>query len=271
MDMNKELLKRFRQTSERAARAGGEQLKRLFGKAKVQQKGAGDLVTEADFASQKAIREVVLGEFPEHLFLGEEDDGSLDKLAKENHFCWVVDPLDGTLNYVHQLRSFSVSVALVQTSDDGDRVLAGTVFDPLLDECYSAAHGCGATLNGEPIHASDEDQIARAMLVCSFSGRVNRDSPEIDRFLNVIEQAGSVRRLGSAALNFCYIGCGRIDGYWATSVNVWDIAAGLVILQEAGAVAHHINGGLFDLRDPRFVVAATADLQRQMSELIGTD
>lgn len=271
MEISDDLLQQFRQTSERAARAGGAELTRLLGKAKVQQKGAADLVTEADFASQKAIRTVALTQFPDHLFLGEEDDGSLDSLVTEDRLCWVVDPLDGTLNYVHQLRSFSVSVALVQTGPSGDQVLAATVLDPLLNECYSAAAGNGATLNGEPIHASNQDEIARAMLVCSFSGRVNRESPEIERFLKVIERARSIRRLGSAALNFCYIACGRIDGYWATSVNIWDIAAGYLILKEAGAVAHHINGGEFNLRDPRFVVAATPELHRQMADLIGTD
>ena len=251
MDITGEEVDEFLKVCRAAAKAGGEQLVRLMGTANVSEKKPGDFVTEADFASQKAIREVIMAAFPAHSFVGEEDDGSLDSLDTEG-FCWIVDPLDGTTNYIHQLRSFSVSVALAYQGE----LIVGTVLDPLLEEDYYAARGKGAFLNGEPIQTSKIQELGRALLVCSFSSRVAPDSPEIKRFVNIMQQVGSVRRLGSAALNFCYVACGRLDAYWATSVNSWDVAAGTLILREAGGVISGLDGQPYDLNHPRFVASA---------------
>ena len=263
MDISPPDLTEFSSISESAARAGGQKLVEWLGRIKVEEKGPGDLVTQADFESQKVIRDVLLARFPNHSFLGEEEDGSLSSLDT-NGFCWIVDPLDGTTNYVHQLRSFSVSVALAFKGE----LIAGCVFDPVLDECYVAAKGMGARLNREPIGTSQCTEVEKSLLVCSFTSRVPPDHPEVRRFLQVMHRAGSVRRLGSAALNFCYVGCGRLDGYWATSLRIWDIAAGVLILEEAGGVVEHIDGGQRKLSDPRFLATANETLQAKLRPLM---
>lgn len=256
MDISETELEHFRSIGEQAARAGGERLMNWMGKITVQEKGPGDLVTQADFESQQVIREFLFQQFPDHQFLGEENDGSLEQLITDG-FCWIVDPLDGTTNFVHQMYSFSVSVALAYKGE----IIAGCVFDPWLKECFTAAKGLGATLNGNPIRTSICSEGLKALLVCSFSMRVSPDSAEVKRFINLMANAGSIRRLGSAALNFCYVACGRLDGYWATSVSIWDVAAGLIILTESGGVAEHIDGQPFDLNDPRFLATANDSLQ----------
>ena len=263
MDLSRQELTEFMAISEMAARAGGQKLVDWLGKTKVKEKGPGDLVTQADFESQRVIRDVLLARFPGHSFLGEEEDGSLKSL-KSDGYCWIVDPLDGTMNFVHQLRSFAVSVALAV---DGE-LIAGCVLDPVLDECYVAAKGLGARLNGQPIRSSQCTDVEKALLVCSLTSRIPPDHPEVRRFLQVMHRSGGVRRLGSAALNFCYVACGRLDGYWATSVKIWDIAAGVLILNEAGGVVEHIDGGPRKLSDPRFLATANETLQANMRPLM---
>ena len=180
--------------------------------------------------------------------------------------CWVVDPLDGTRNYIHGLNSYSVSVGLVHCGETGetDEPLAGAVYDPVVKECYSAAKGQGATLNGNSIQSSGRADLRDALVVCSFSPRVELNSPEITRFLNVLFRTGSLRRLGSAALNLCYVACGRVDAYWATSVSAWDVAAGAVILQEGGGGLIQIDGSPFDLRDPKFLAYCSNEMHAAM-------
>lgn len=251
----------FLEAAIEAAKRGGDKLIEWMGKVDVREKGPRDLVTQADFESQQAISDYLLSQFPDHEFLGEEStDKSL--VSKPDVFCWVVDPLDGTVNYVHQLNSFSVSIAL----RCGDETIVGVVFDPVIGEMFSAASGGGAQLNGKAISHSKCTEIGKALVVCSFSSSVNRDHPEVERFLRVLGQAASIRRLGSAALNLCFVACGRLDSYWATGLNCWDIAAGWLILQEAGAVMNTIEGGEVDFFEPKFCAAATGELFDAMQE-----
>lgn len=263
-------MKNFLETCERAARAGGRVLIEWQGRIRATEKGPKDLVTEADVASQDAIRDVVLGEFPEHLFLGEEspDAAALAAASADarGRFRWIVDPLDGTANYVHGLPNFAVSIALEQ---DG-RLLAGVVFDPILNECFSAAAGEGAWLNGQPIRCSGCRQIGQSMLAASFSANVPRGSPEIASFVEALHVSRAIRRLGSAALNLSYVACGRLDGYWATSVKAWDVAAGALLVVEAGGVLTDIDGRPFNLADPRLLTAATPELHGQLRQAIST-
>ncbi len=249
-----------------AAKLGGEQLLSRMGKVKVNEKKPRDLVTEADLASQKAIEDYLLGEFPEHRFLGEESDVHNLEI-NQDEVCWIVDPLDGTVNYVHQLNSFSVSIALRR----GDETIVGVVYDPVIDEMFCAARGQGAFLNGQPVCHSDCTDLHKALVVCSFSSSVDRHHPEVERFLRVLGQAGSIRRLGSAALNLCFVACGRSDAYWATGLNCWDVAAGMLILDEAGGVAKTIEGGEVDLFAPKFCAAATNEMFSQMQKLLDLD
>ncbi|MBW3601025.1 MAG: inositol monophosphatase [Planctomycetes bacterium] len=251
---------------EQAARVGGESLLQWKGKFHVKEKAPRDLVTEADVASQKAIRDVVLEAFPDHDFVGEESlpDDPARKAHRRSEFRWIVDPLDGTTNYVHQLRSYSVSVALEQAGT----IIAGVVYDPDLDECYSAEAGEGAFLNGRRLHGSNCRQPDQALVAASLPARVPRDSPEVLRLVEIIHECQAVRRLGSAALNLCYVAQGALDAYWATSVKLWDVAAGMLIVREAGAVITALDGGEINLQRPRFLAAATPELHRELLAIL---
>ena len=261
MDIKNEDKLRFLEAAIEAAERGGNKLIEWKGKVDVSEKGPRDLVTQADFESQQAISEYLLGQFPDHEFLGEEStDKSL--VSTPGVYCWVVDPLDGTVNYVHQLNSFSVSIAL----RCGGETIVGVVYDPVVGEMFTAVAGQGATLNGKPISHSGCTELEKALIVCSFSSSVDRNHPEIERFLRIIGKAGSIRRLGSAALNLCFVACGRSDSYWATGLNCWDIAAGWLILQEAGAVMKTLEGGEVDFFEPQFCAAATEELFGKMQE-----
>lgn len=259
---------RFGEVCEQAARVGGQVLQEMRGRVNPSEKSPKDLVTEADWASQAAIRQVIMSAFPDHGFVGEEvgeepasfGGGSGNVPASPEGYCWIVDPLDGTLNYTRQLPNYSVSVALRQN----DRVLCGVVYDPTLDECFVAELGRGAWLNGTPIGPSVCGRLDRGLIAASLPAQVTRDSEEAGRFVEVMCEAQAIRRMGSAALNLCYVAMGRLDGYWATSVKIWDIAAGQLAVAEAGGVLTRLDGGPFDLDNPRFVAAATPRLHRQL-------
>ena len=231
---------------------------------KAHEKAPRDLVTEADFASQRAIADCIAAAFPEHAFLGEEEiEGQKAESAGEG-YRWIVDPLDGTVNYVHGMANFSVSVAL----ESRRQTLCGVVYDPVAEECFCASAGSGATLNGKPIQVSACRDMAEALIAASFSAGVSGSSIEIKRFAEVVERCQAIRRLGSAALNLCYTAAGRLDAYWADSVKIWDVAAGMLIVTEAGGVTSHLNGSEFTKDDPQIVVAATPDLHEQLLEAL---
>ncbi len=243
---------------EKAARAGGEVLRKWQGKITPQEKQPRDLVTEADLESQNVIQTILLDAFPEHQFVGEEDSSPAD--TSKSGYRWIVDPLDGTTNYVHQLQTYSVSIALEK---DGE-LLCGTVFDPVVDECYLAEKGKGATLNGQRLKVSPCKELNQALVAASFSASVPRGSKQVDYFLAVLHECQALRRLGSCALNLCYLAAGRLDGYWATSVNAWDVAAGVLIVREAGGIVTDVDGGPFSLWQPKFATAATPELHKQL-------
>jgi len=218
-----------------------------------------DLVTDADFASQQAIHDAIQAAFPDHHFLGEENL-DLPLMQNENSdFTWIVDPLDGTLNYVHGLQSFSVSVALQYCG----KIIASAVYDPWLQEMYSADSQSVATLNGLPINSSECTALDKALGVISLPTALHPNSPELQDFLKLLFAARSIRRLGSAALNLCYVAAGRIDFYWATTLKSWDIAGGQLILEQAGGQLSDTDGSPFDLENPRLLAASTAELSRQ--------
>jgi myo-inositol-1(or 4)-monophosphatase len=253
----------FLAVSETAARIGGQVLRDWQGKFKVQAKAPSDLVTEADLASQKAIEKTVLDAFPDHQFVGEEQsDAGLN--ASTSDYRWIVDPLDGTTNYVHGFPFYCVSVALTYQG----KSIAGTIYDPTRDECFSAALGGGATLNGEPIATSGTTQLNESLLVASFPAEVDRTMREVELFLRMLDRGRTIRRNGATALNLCYIGCGRLDGYWGTTAKSWDVAAGLLIASEAGATVTNVEGNEFDLERPEFLIAASPELHAEMLPLL---
>lgn len=253
-----------------AAHRGGEILLDWQTRFSSKEKGPKDLVTEADVASQAAIREILLGAFPDHDFLGEEE--AADRVAlgqsaippRRSDYRWIVDPLDGTANYVHRLQAFAVSIALQHR----DEVILGVVYDPNSEECFTAKRGEGTLLNGLPIKSSGCTRLEQAMVAISFSANVKRGSVEIARFVETLHACQSVRRLGSAALNLGYLAAGRLDAYFATSVCAWDVAAGFLLVKEAGGIITSLTGDQVVLDRPEFLSSASPELHKQMLEIL---
>ncbi|MEL7267362.1 MAG: inositol monophosphatase family protein, partial [Planctomycetota bacterium] len=219
-----------------AARAGAVELMQRIETRTVSEKNPKDLVTDADLAAQQAIFSMLREACPNDALVGEEEGHtcppeSVAGNADDAPACWVVDPLDGTVNFVHRLRGFAVSIGLWARG----KMRIGVIYDPCADEIFTALDGAGAACNGVAMHSSRETQIDASMICCSFPAGVRRDAVEVQQFVNVLEASRSVRRLGSCALNLCYVADGRLDGYWATSVKAWDCGAGFVIAREAGA------------------------------------
>jgi myo-inositol-1(or 4)-monophosphatase len=257
---------------ETAAREAGAILLDWRGRTSVRYKGRADLVTEADLASQEAIRRIVLGAFPDHSLLGEEDaplvssapPASSTAPAARSEYRWIADPLDGTTNYVHGVPHFCVSLALERNGVP----LAGAIFDPLLDECFTATAGGGARLNGRTIHTAEVNHLADALACTGFPPVVKRDSPELLIFLEAAVACQSVRRMGSAALNLCYLAAGRFDVLWAMATKIWDVAAGSLLVQEAGGLITAPAGSPFVLEDARFIAAANPGLHGELLQLV---
>jgi len=253
---------------EAAARAGGRVLAEWRGRFGVAQKGHRDLVTEADVAAQREIRRIVLDAFPEHGFVGEE---TLPE-AEPTHtpvggLRWIVDPLDGTTNYVHGFPAYCVSVALAR----GDEILAGAIYDPEREECFTARAGGGAFLDGRPIRAGATIDLDDALVAVSFPPHVTVDSGAVADFLAVVPHVHSLRRTGSTAINLAYIACGRLDAFWVRRIASWDVAAGLLLVAEAGgAVGPFVGGppGAVSLDRPVFIAAATRELLAELQRLL---
>jgi myo-inositol-1(or 4)-monophosphatase len=255
-----EEMERYRHVAEATAREAGEFLLSMMGTAAVREKKPGDWVTSADVASQELIFRRLQEAFPGHRLLGEEE---ACETKWDEHFCWIVDPIDGTKNFVYGLPSFSVSIALFVHGQP----LIGVVYDPLLKECFTAAKSQGAWLNQIPIQPRLTSELNQALLVCSFPSRVTDTEPELLRFNRVIKHA-TLRRLGSAALNLSYVACGRLDGYWASTLSLWDVAAGILIATEAGACCRNLQGESFQFANPQLCVTGTVALNRNLIPLL---
>jgi myo-inositol-1(or 4)-monophosphatase len=247
---------------EQAVRLGGQVIQDWVGRFEVRKKGPADLVTQADLASQEAVRRTVLGAFPSHSLLGEEKDPG-ETPGQRAEYRWIVDPLDGTTNFVHGVPHYCVSLALERNGE----LLVGAVFDPLLDECFMAAAGRGASLNGRPIGVSRVISLSEALAAVGFPPNVSRDAPDVKLFLEMLCRCQAIRRGGSSALNLCYVAAGRFDLYWSFSTKIWDVAAGVLILREAGGLLTSANGGDFRLEEAHFLAAATPELLGQLQEL----
>ena len=219
------LMTDYAKICEQAARAGGAVVSDWVGRIAVRKKGHADLVTQADLASQEAVRHIVLGAFPDHTLLGEEDSpqqtATPSTATPRAEYRWIVDPLDGTTNYVHQVPHYAVSLAL----EHRGKVLVGTVYDPTSDECFTATAGQGARLNGQPIATSPVTDLSEALAASGFPNQVLPDSPDLLVFLEALWQCQAVRRTGCASLNLCYVAAGRFDVCWAYSTKIWDVAA----------------------------------------------
>jgi myo-inositol-1(or 4)-monophosphatase len=186
--------------------------------------------------------------------------------ARSSDYRWIVDPLDGTANYVHRLQTYAVSIALQQ----GNHLVLGVVYDPVSEECFTAQRGEGARLNGLPLKTSECPRLDQAMIAVSFSANIERGSIEITRFIEALHSCRSVRRLGSAALNLAYLAAGRLDSYWATSVQAWDVAAGFLLVEEAGGKITALDGQPVELESPQFLATANPALHDLMLAVLHT-
>jgi myo-inositol-1(or 4)-monophosphatase len=216
-------------------------------RVKIEYKGEADLVTEADRNSEALIRKRIHEKWPEHDILGEEN-GLIDTGSE---YRWYVDPLDGTTNFAHGYPVFCVSMGLEY---QGERI-AAVVYDPTRDEMFTAAKGSGAQLNGAPIHVSKTPTLAETIIATGFPSHKRHKNPNIHFYHQITLRTHGVRRAGSAALDLCYVACGRFDAFWEFNLNPWDTAAGVLIVQEAGGKVTDFNGGPFNI-DSRQTVAS---------------
>ncbi len=247
---------------EQLARQAGEILRKGFGNVRqVTHKGSIDLVTEIDRQSEELLVSQIHQKYPHHTIIGEEGGTYAGSLS---HLVWYLDPLDGTSNFVHGLPMFSVSIAYAVK----DVITLAAVYDPLADECFSAEAGQGATLNGNLIQPARASQLVDALVATGFPYHVHESGANLDHFTNFARSAQGVRRLGSAALDMCFVACGRLDGFWELGLKSWDLAAGVLIAREAGAVVTAPDGSPFILTSPTDVLAANPALHPQMTAVI---
>jgi myo-inositol-1(or 4)-monophosphatase len=237
--------------AEELARGAGAILLDYAGRSfDVDYKSVQDLVTTADRASEKYLVTEIARRFPDHAVLAEEGSGS----ARAARYRWLVDPLDGTTNFAHGYPFYAVSVALEEALPGREAaaamrgpIVAGAVYDPQRQECFSAARGAGATLNGAPIRVSAVTQLERGLLATGFPYDFRaRPQESLEPFGAFLHEAQAVRRDGSAALNLCYLACGRFDAFWELKLHAWDTAAAWRIVEEAGGLLTDFVGGPFD-------------------------
>ncbi|MGD9711544.1 MAG: inositol monophosphatase family protein [Thermomicrobiales bacterium] len=214
-----------------AATGAGEILReRLSAQREIVYKGAVDLVTDADHASEEHVLSVIHDAFPDHRFIGEEGVHRANlTVAADSGYSWIVDPLDGTTNYSHRYPHFAVSIALAHEST----ILIGVIYDPILDELFAAVRGQGATLNGAPMKVSETGELMRSLLGTGFAYDDDDRDENSAIWSAFMPLCQGVRRDGSAALNIAYVAAGRLDGFWEKPINSWDISAGALMVEEA--------------------------------------
>ncbi len=254
----------FLDVCETAARTAGRILRDMLGKITVRhKKNPFDLLTEADLAAQRAIESIVLGEFPEHQFVGEE--GCSDCSGKNSEYRWIVDPLDGTTNFVHGLPLFATSIALAK----GDELLCGVVYNPMTEEFYSAELGRGAYLNGERIRTSSVKTLGESLVAVGFPTLTQSDSPDLVSFLKAVPVSQAIRRTGSTALNLAFVAAGRFDTMWGFTPHPWDVAAGALLVREAGGTVTRPDGTPLRLEEPSSIcVSANPTLHADVLQLL---
>lgn len=248
--------------AEETARGAGEILRRNWGRHQsVHFKGEINLVTDVDRESEAYIIDRIRSSFPDHGVLSEESA----ELTAPSTYRWIVDPLDGTTNYAHNYPCFCVSIGL----EKGGELIAGAVFDPLLGESFTAFAGGGAFLNGAPIRVSSVGNLRRSLLATGFAYDVNTSVDNNFKYFREFVFAGqAIRRDGSAALDLCYLACGRFDGFWELKLRPWDTAAGLLLLREAGGMATRLDGAAYDIHQPD-ILASNGLIHGQMLAVIG--
>ncbi len=244
-----------------AAYRGAEVLKSYFGRiADVKKKSAIDLVTEADTAAEDIIIKTIRSGFSDHTFLAEESGlikGSADNL-------WIIDPLDGTTNFTHQLGIFGISIAFALNGE----VTVGIVLNPISGELFTATCEKGAFLNGKPIKVSSVESVSESLLVTGFPYNLKDFfNPIMIRYRNCLKASQGVRRLGSAALDLCFVACGRFEAFWEQNLNPWDTAAGWLVVKEAGGVITDFSNNPFTI-DQKEILATNGLIHNKMLSLL---
>jgi myo-inositol-1(or 4)-monophosphatase len=245
--------------AERAARAAGEVLMSYFGRAAEGldvKSSPTDPVSDADREAERTIHALISSARPDDGIIGEE--GAHTSAA--NGRTWIVDPLDGTVNFLYGMRAWAVSIAL----EDAQGASAGVVFNPVDDECFAAARGEGATMNGRPIHASGCESLDRAMVGTGFSYEAERRAEQAQLLVRLLPAVRDVRRAGAAALDLAYLACGRIDAFYERGLKRWDEAAGRLLVEEAGGACRDLDGEW-----PGVAAAATRPLLADLVALVG--
>jgi myo-inositol-1(or 4)-monophosphatase len=247
--------------AEQLIRQAGILVRDGFHQAKqVGRKGAIDLVTQFDLQSEALILDGIRAHFPLDAFLAEEAGGQGNGALR-----WLIDPLDGTVNYAHGVPIFSVSIALYEDN----QARFGLIYDPLREELFSARAGQGAFLNDERVHVSAATNLHESLLVTGFAYDVHTNPDNnFDEFAAFHMHTQGVRRLGSAALDLAYVACGRLDGYWELQIEAWDVAAGVLLVREAGGLVTRVDGSPDVLASPASVLAANPTLHADMAALL---
>ncbi len=257
-------LRRFLDVATEAACAGGAVLQHYWGNlSNIQSKGRpGDLVTEADKAAEKEVLSVLRLHVPDHAILAEES-GSIG--TETDGLLWAVDPLDGTTNYTHQYPFCGCSVGLLI---DG-KPAVGAIFDPVHNHLFRAAKGLGATCNREPISVSGTESLADSLLVTGFAyDRRETIDNNYAEFCHLTHLTRGVRRGGSASIDLAYVACGRLDGYWERGLSPWDVAAGVIVVEEAGGQVTAYDQGPFDIQSGR-ILATNGKVHGELSDVLG--
>jgi myo-inositol-1(or 4)-monophosphatase len=256
----------YRHAAQEAARRGAAVLEEWRGKFRVREKGRADLVSEADVNAQESIRSFLQGRFPEHAFLGEEGPAAKSRPAPDAPPTWIVDPLDGTTNYVHDCPLYCVSIGL---QIDGEMVV-GVVYEPSRGEMFHAAAGQGAYLNDRRLRTSATERLDQALLATGFPPDLRDQESSLDWWRYFSYHARSLRRTGSTAINLAWLAAGRFDGYYAFDNHVWDVAGGVVLVAEAGGVLSNADGSPYDPYTPD-ALASNGPLHAALVESLRRD
>lgn len=255
-------LDEYTQIAVRAAYQAGGILNEHFGRlTHITKKGLIDLVTAADIASEKTILSIIKASCPDHTIISEESGKEAGDLEHQ----WIIDPLDGTTNFVHNLPIFAISIAHAYK----EKVDVGVVFNPMTGELFCAKLGGGATSNEHLITVSNTLEMENSLLVTGFPYNLHDDCEIlINRFMRCLTACQGVRRLGSAALDLCYVACGMFDGFWEERLKPWDTAAGMLIAQEAGGYLTDFDGRAYQINSPE-ILATNGKIHSQMIDLLG--
>lgn len=250
----------------KAAEKAAKGLKRDFGEVEnlqVSRKGPGDFVSTADMQAQKTLREELGKARPEFGFVMEEKDGAADTSGKAER--WIVDPLDGTTNFLHGIGHWAISIAAERNGE----LVAGVVYDPIKDELFWGEKGVGAYKNSQRLRVSARSELTECLIGTGIPFAGNPQPEFLPQLQNVMPKVSGVRRFGSAALDMAYVAAGRFDAYWEARINAWDIAAGIVLVREAGGFVATLDGAPDPSKADKGVLATNSAIRDKMVQLVG--